>query len=120
MYGILWRIPILLAKSYGTHNSLYIIFFSPLVKQVYASDLDSGSNGLVRYQIVDGDYDGTFAIDSASGTVTLRKPIALLLGKVVLIIKSIHVDFDERKYNEDGEYFLRFIYASVGHQPPRL
>ena len=35
----------------------------------------------MRYQIVGNDYDGTFAIDSSSGVVTLRKPIALLEGK---------------------------------------
>jgi len=49
--------------------------------QVFASDLDSGVNGLVKYEIVNGDYDGTFSIDPSSGVVTLRKPIALLKPK---------------------------------------
>lgn len=38
--------------------------------QVFATDLDSGLNGLIEYSILSGNQEGTFQIDALSGVVT--------------------------------------------------
>ncbi len=41
---------------------------------VQASDLDSGLEGAVSYDIIQGDNEGTFKINSSTGEVFLVKP----------------------------------------------
>lgn len=43
--------------------------------QVYAADGDEGTNGQVRYGIVDGNANQEFRIDSVTGAITVAKPL---------------------------------------------
>lgn len=43
--------------------------------QVCATDGDEGTNGQVRYGIVDGDANQEFRIDSVTGAITVAKPL---------------------------------------------
>ncbi|XP_046512183.1 protocadherin Fat 4 isoform X3 [Equus quagga] len=43
--------------------------------QVYATDGDEGTNGQVRYGIVDGNTNQEFRIDSVTGAITVAKPL---------------------------------------------
>lgn len=45
------------------------------VVQVSAADADEGTNGQVRYGILDGNADQDFRIDSVTGAVTVAKPL---------------------------------------------
>ncbi|XP_024906692.1 protocadherin Fat 4 [Pteropus alecto] len=45
------------------------------VVQVCAADADEGTNGQVRYGIVDGNADQDFRIDSVTGAVTVARPL---------------------------------------------
>jgi len=42
------------------------------VLQVNATDQDSSENTTLRYDIIDGNKDGVFAIDSKTGIITTR------------------------------------------------
>ncbi|KAM7143149.1 protocadherin Fat 4 [Molossus nigricans] len=46
-----------------------------VVRTVSARDRDAAMNGLVRYSIASGNEDGTFAINSSTGILTLAKPL---------------------------------------------
>lgn len=43
--------------------------------QVYAADGDEGTNGQVRYGIIDGNANQEFRIDSVTGAITVAKPL---------------------------------------------
>lgn len=43
--------------------------------QVFAADGDEGTNGQVRYGIVDGNANQEFRIDSVTGAITVAKPL---------------------------------------------
>ncbi|KAF4011869.1 hypothetical protein G4228_003419 [Cervus hanglu yarkandensis] len=43
--------------------------------QVFAADEDEGTNGQVRYGIVDGNANQEFRIDSVTGAITVAKPL---------------------------------------------
>ncbi|OXB63489.1 hypothetical protein ASZ78_014916, partial [Callipepla squamata] len=43
--------------------------------QVHATDGDEGTNGQVRYSIVNGDTNNEFRIDSVTGVITVAKPL---------------------------------------------
>lgn len=45
------------------------------VVQVCAADADEGTNGQVRYGILDGNADQDFRIDSVTGAVTVARPL---------------------------------------------
>uniref|UniRef100_A0A8D1G266 Cadherin domain-containing protein n=1 Tax=Sus scrofa TaxID=9823 RepID=A0A8D1G266_PIG len=47
-------------------------FYSDHIVQVFAVDLDSGSNGLVEYSIVSGNQGQTFQMDTLSGVLTVN------------------------------------------------
>uniref|UniRef100_A0A8B9X0V6 Protocadherin Fat 4 n=1 Tax=Bos mutus grunniens TaxID=30521 RepID=A0A8B9X0V6_BOSMU len=45
------------------------------ITQVFAADGDEGTNGQVRYGIVDGNANQEFRIDSVTGAITVAKPL---------------------------------------------
>lgn len=45
------------------------------VVQVFATDNDEGSNGQVRYTIINGNTNSDFRIDSVTGVITIAKPL---------------------------------------------
>ncbi|MBZ3877696.1 Protocadherin Fat 4 [Sciurus carolinensis] len=45
------------------------------IVQVFAADGDEGTNGQVRYGIVDGNANQEFRIDSVTGAITVAKPL---------------------------------------------
>jgi protocadherin Fat 4 len=45
------------------------------ITQVFAADADEGTNGQVRYGIIDGNTHQEFRIDSVTGTITVARPL---------------------------------------------
>lgn len=50
-------------------------FLTPLIVQATDDDLRGSANSQVRYQIIDGDKDGNFSIDSVSGEIRPRNMV---------------------------------------------
>ncbi|XP_044577360.1 protocadherin-like wing polarity protein stan isoform X2 [Cotesia glomerata] len=48
---------------------------NPIIAHIQATDADSGPNAAIRYNIIGGNTQNTFSIDSLSGDVTLVKPL---------------------------------------------
>ncbi|XP_008557612.1 protocadherin-like wing polarity protein stan [Microplitis demolitor] len=48
---------------------------NPVIAGIRATDADSGANAAIRYNIIGGNTQNTFSIDSLSGDVTLVKPL---------------------------------------------
>lgn len=63
--------PIFTQKEYNV-TLLLPTYENVAVIQVNATDQDSSENSTLRYDIIEGNKDGVFAIDSESGIITTR------------------------------------------------
>ncbi|VEN48444.1 unnamed protein product, partial [Callosobruchus maculatus] len=68
--------PQFLERAYAiTLNEDTDVSDTPTVAQVTATDADEGTNAAVRYAIIGGNSQAQFAIDSATGAISLQKPL---------------------------------------------
>ena len=58
------------------------------ILQVVASDLDSGTNAIVTYQIVAGNTEGIFVIDDETGEISLANPVDFELQSLYTLTVS--------------------------------
>ncbi|XP_055959036.1 protein dachsous isoform X2 [Patella vulgata] len=81
------------------------------VLQVYATDLDSGDNGRIRYSLVkQGDPEEHFIINPVTGEITVNKPLDYETHpKYILVVKAEDQGLNKQPASVSLEIYLKNI-----------
>lgn len=86
-----------------------------VIMEVFARDADSGTNGLVTYEMVSGNTD-LFKLHRSTGAIILRKPINNLEARYQLAVKATDEAVQSERKSTDA--YVTIIGSSVSGSGP--